>query len=164
MPYHHLFLHNHYKNYRMLCGPSRLVWFAIGSVATYAWMRHHHDRDRDHRDGHPGSFWPPRFEHQHRARAQWEREDAPPLPPAPPGAPDHGEWRRTREWRFTQQGRQGQGGAPDPSSTHVVPPGGPGQRELAPPQQQQQQELVTERDYERLRQMGRSAEETVSTR
>ena len=50
IPRRHVSWHSYRKNYRMLCGPSRLVWFATGSVATYAWMRHHH--------GHPGSFWP----------------------------------------------------------------------------------------------------------
>ena len=138
----------------MFCGPSRLIWFGIGSVVTYAWMRHH--RDLDH--GQAGGFCRPRFER----RAQWEREGAPPLPPPPSGAtsPNNGEWRQTREWRPSEQG-QGHGtsaGAPIPS-THVAPPG--------PTAQQQQQDslpIVTDRDYERLRQMGRSAEETVSTR
>jgi len=139
----------------MFCGPSRLIWFGIGSVVTYAWMRHH--RDLDH--GQAGGFCRPRFER----RVQWEREGAPPLPPPPPGAsatsPNNGEWRQTREWRPTEQG-QGHGtsaGAPN-TSTHVVPPGPTAQQQ----QQQDSLPIVTDRDYERLRQMGRSAEETIS--
>jgi hypothetical protein len=143
----------------MLCGPSRLVWFGIGSVATWAWIHHHRDQ---------GSSCHRRVDYQ-RGRAQWEeREEAHPAP-APPGAAA-GEWRQTpsfsREWPLrpshtpTHQG-QGQGatgGTPGPSSrfdnstTHVGPSGS-GQRE---------QPLAE--DSERLRQISRGAEETVSTR
>ena len=157
MPHHHLW-YNHHNRYRMFCGPSRLIWFGVGSVVTYAFMRHH--RDLDH--GQVGGFCRPRFEQR---RVQWESDGAPP-PPPPSGAasPNHGQWQQTREWRPTDQGPSA--GAPIPS-THVVPPGGPGQREPAAQQQPQPQDslpVVTDHDYERLRQMGRSAEETVSTR
>ncbi|KAF8475228.1 hypothetical protein DFH94DRAFT_695248 [Russula ochroleuca] len=147
----------------MLCGPSRLVWFGIGSLATYAWIRHH----RDH--------CPPRVDYQRRGgdgRGQWEREEAP--PPPPPSGPNYGEWRQNQnQWRPAHQS-QGQGptttGAPptptphfDSNSTHVVPPpGGPAGGQLDQETQLLESLGIPRAEHERLRQIGRSAEETIS--
>jgi hypothetical protein len=114
----------------MFFGPSRLVWFAFGSVATWAWIRHHENHH------HQGAC-PPRVGYGHYpGRAQWERErerDQPPPANASSPGPDYGQWQR-----------------PTPTQTQT--------------QTQQSEGSMTPMDYdhERLRQMGRSAEETVS--
>ena len=154
----------------MLCGPSRLVWFGIGSLVTYAWIRHH----RDHC---------PRVDYHRRGdgRAQWERErERDEAPPPPPSAPNYGEWRQTQsqsQWRPPYQGQgPAAAGAPpatptlrfdsNSNSTHVVPPpGGPAAGGQFDRETQLLESIgITTADHERLRQMGRSAEETVRTR
>lgn len=118
----------------MFWGPSRLVWFAFGSVATWAYIRHHHQHP------HPQHDW------HHRVgcnagpgRAQWEERERDQSPPnnnnassSPDGRGDYG------QWRPTQPQRQ--------------------------PQTQTQSESMTpmDVDHERLRQIGRNAEETIS--
>jgi hypothetical protein len=130
-----------YKRYNMICGPSRLVWFAVGSVATWAWIRHHHG-------GHGAC--PPRVgygyhPHPHAGRAaQWEQHDqsAPPPPnnasssSSPGHGGDYGQWRPTQPQPPAQTQTQTQG----------------------------QSESITPMDRERLRQISRSAEDTVSAR
>ncbi|KAH9995016.1 hypothetical protein BJV77DRAFT_267314 [Russula vinacea] len=131
MPHHHVYWHNHLRRYNMLCGPSRLVWFGIGSLVTYAWFRHH----RDHC---------PRVDYHRRGdgRAQWERErERDEAPPPPPSAPNYGEWRQTQS-----------------SPSGALRTKGQFDRET----QLLESIGITTADHERLRQMGRSAEETIS--
>jgi hypothetical protein len=113
----------------MFCGPSRLVWFAFGSVATWAYIRHHHHHH------HQGAACPPPrvgygYNPGHGHRAQWEERERDQSPPnnnvssSPPGGRgDYGQWR--------------------PPTQPTTP---------------------MDIDRERLRQIGRSAEETVSAR
>ena len=136
MPYnhwHHPHWHHYYKRYNMFCGPSRLVWFAFGSVATWAWIRHH---EKHLHQG--GAGCPPRVGYGYNPRAQWEHErdqsaspnNASSTSPTSPGRGDYGQWRSTQ------------------------------------PQPPTQSESMTpmDHDHERLRQIGRNAEETVSAR
>ena len=139
-PYWH---HYYRRSYNMFCGPSRLVWFAFGSVATWAYIRHHH-----HHHQHQGSFGgchPQRVGYNNPGRAPWERDQdqSPPndnannassSSPPPPGG--YGQWRPTQPQPPTQT------------------------------QAQKQSESMTpmDLDRERLRQISRSAEETVSAR
>ena len=122
----------------MFCGPSRLVWFAFGSVATWAWIRHHHHNHQDYQRG-MGSSCPPRV--GYTGRAQWEQQ---------------------------QQQQQPDQSHPNNSSSSLSPARGDYIGQSTQPQQPQPQPqsptLMDREDYERLRQMGRSAEETVSAR
>lgn len=118
----------------MFWGPSRLVWFAFGSVATWAYIRHHQQ--------HPHQGWHHRVGYNAGpGRAQWEERERDQSPPnnnnnnassSPDGRGDYG------QWRPTQPQRQ--------------------------PQTQTQSESMTpmDVDHERLRQIGRNAEETIS--
>ncbi|KAI9451843.1 hypothetical protein F5148DRAFT_532214 [Russula earlei] len=176
MPHHHIHWHDDYAKHckRMIYGPSRLVWFAVGSLATWAWMRHHrecHDR--------PGRC-PPRLEHHHDrgSHARWERvpddtvssEPSPP-PPLPPT--DYAEWRQqqrqattpfTRGWGPTRQSGarfDARVAPPPPPSLNgeSASAGADGQPE---PPADGPAPFSVDVDPERLRQMGRNAEETVS--
>lgn len=106
----------------MFCGPSRLVWFGIGSFATWAWIRHH-ENQRVHGQG---GWWPPR---RVDYGAQTQTQDT------------------SREWNPTPTMGHGQG---------------QGQGTSGAPGTQPQSPMVGDQEYERLRQMGRNAEETVS--
>ena len=99
----------------MFCGPSRLIWFGIGSFATWAWIRHHENQRLNGQGG-----WCPQRRVDYRAQTQTQDT--------------------SREWNPTTMG-QGTGGAPG-----TQPPQSP----------------LGDQDYERLRQMSRNAEETVS--
>jgi len=136
MRHHHVHWNSHYKYRNMFCGPSRIVWFAFGSVATWAWIRH--------REQNP----------QHHCQGGWghRRVDYGPASDAAAAAADGGgEQRRqtsstmSREWQRPMPIGQGQG-------TGISTPGAPG------PQMQQS---PGDQDVERLRQIGRNAEEAV---
>jgi len=138
----------------MFCGPSRLIWFGLGSVATWAWIRHH----QQHRC--EGTTWPPRAVDYRGRASSWERQAAADddggerrqMPPAMPMSREDSEWRRPMPMR---QG-QGTGTVPVPSTGVVVgAPPGPQLQSPPPPVDHHQ-------DLERLREMGRNAEETVS--
>lgn len=119
----------------MICGPSRLVWFGIGSVATWAWIRHH-ENERLHGRGHGHGEWCPRRV-DYPAQTQPQTQNA------------------SREWNSNSNPNpnpmmgQGQG---IPTVTSGAQ-GGASQPQLP---------SFADQDYERLRQMGRNAEETVS--
>ena len=143
MPYNHWQQYSHprhwhhfYKRYNMFCGPSRLVWFAFGSVATWAYIRHHHHH-------HQGTC-PPRVGYGYNNpghRTQWEERDQ----SAPTG--------------------NNNASYPGPGRGDYTGQGWPTQPQPQPPTQTQSESMMlTDRDRERLRQMGRSAEETVSAR
>ena len=125
-----------------LCGPSRLVWFAFGSVATWAWIHHQrHHRHRHHHHDHQqgmGDTCPPRV--GYTGRAQWEQQQQ----------RDH-----------DQSHPNNASSSPSHARGDYI-----GQPTQPQPQQPQPQSptLMDREDYERLRQMGRSAEETVSAR
>jgi hypothetical protein len=143
MPHNH-WQHPHYfKRYNMFCGPSRLVWFAFGSVATWAYIRHHHHHHHHQGAGCP----PPRVGYGYNnpggpGRAQWEERDQSPPNNNTSSSPGRGDY--PGQWWPTQPQPQ------PPTQT----------------QAQTQYESMTpmDRDHERLRQIGRSAEETVSAR
>jgi hypothetical protein len=127
---HHVHWNSYYKYRNMFCGPSRIVWFAFGSVATWAWIRHREQNPQHHCQGGWG----------HR-RVDYGFDAA-----------DGGERRQTsssmsREWQRPPMSMgQGQG------TGIISTPGAPG------PQMQQS---TGDKDVERLRQIGRNAEETV---
>jgi len=132
---HHPYWHHYYKRYNMFYGPSRLVWFAFGSVATWAWIRHH--ENNPHYQG--TSFCRPRVAgYRDRDRSHWERDDdqAPPPPNPNASSPGSGSGSDYGQWRPTQPQPQPQSMTPTPM----------------------------DRDHERVRQIGRNAEETVSAR
>ncbi|KAI0292293.1 hypothetical protein BC826DRAFT_1019705 [Russula brevipes] len=145
MPHHHAYWYNH-GNRMFMCGPSRLVWFGIGSVATWAWIHHRHNRDRDHDHQHGGGLW------GYRRRVDCRgREDAPEYQPP-----------LSREWppsmrpgpRLDAQA-QAAPAAPSGAGAGSASVGGPSQREPVAP-------ALADQDLERLRQFGRNAEETIS--
>lgn len=126
----------------MFCGPSRIVWFAVGSVATWAWIRH-----REQNPHHCQGGW------RHRRVDYGHASDA------AAAAADGGErWQTpttasgmSREsWQRPMPMPIGQGTGI--SSTTPGVPTGP-----------QMQESSGDQDLERLRQVGRNAEETVSS-
>jgi len=117
----------------MFCGPTRLVWFGIGSVATWAWIRHHEDRRRLH--DHQG-WCPARADY--RPQTQTQTQNTP------------REWNpmttgQGQAWAAHHQGQGTNGAAPAPAPAPGTPPQSP-----------------ADQDYERLRQIGRNAEETIS--
>jgi hypothetical protein len=142
--------HHYYRrSYNMFCGPSRLVWFAFGSVATWAYIRHHqHHHQHHHRQGAFAGCPAQRVGYNSPGHAQWERDQD----QSPPN--------------------DNANNASSSSSSSSPPPGGYGQwrpTQPQPPTQtqaQKQSESMTQMDldHERLRQIGRSAEETVSAR
>ena len=145
----------HHRN--MFWGPSRLVWFGLGSVATWAWIRHHHHH---HQHRCEGTMWPPRAVDYRGRPSSWEREAAADggaggerrqMPPAMPTSMS----REDSEWRRPMRQGQGTGTAPVPVPSTGVPPGPQLQSPPPPPVDHHQ-------DFERLREMGRNAEETVS--
>jgi len=119
---HHAYWHNNYHHTRpfMFYGPSRLVWFGIGSFATWAWIRHHENQRLNGQGG-----WCPQRRVDYPAQTQTQMQNT------------------SREWTPTMGHGQGQGTS-----------GAPGTQPQSP--------VVGDQDYERLRQMGRNAEETVS--
>ena len=150
MPYHHNWNNypHYYKRYNMFCGgPSRLVWFAFGSVATWAWYRHHENHHR-------GAAWstcsPPRVGYNNnnnnnnsdpgpgRVHGQWEQRSADQSQSPPTNNPNYNNYNNNAS-------------SPSPGVGRDY-------------SQSQSESMMTDRDHERLRQIGRSAEETVSTR
>ncbi|KAI9440669.1 hypothetical protein H4582DRAFT_2074453 [Lactarius indigo] len=69
---HHLFGYRHHGFYNpMFCGPSRFIWFSIGSLATLAWM-HHRTKDDCRPAAQVG------YDDRSRGHGHWEREAGPP--------------------------------------------------------------------------------------
>ena len=136
MPNHHAHWHKFYqhRNVNMFYGPSRIVWFAFGSVATWAWIRHH---ERNPQGTFQGTWCHPRVDYR---RVREEPFD---------GDHGYGERRQTpnmsREWQRPVPMSQGTGTS---TATGVAGP--------------QMQQSPVDPDFERVRQMGRNAEETVS--
>jgi len=120
----------------MFFGPSRLVWFGIGSVATWAWIRHHENRDRQL---HGQGWCPPRVDYRAQTTQAQNTTSR--------------EWNPTMTTGQGQSQAQGQGQGQGSSSTSGAAP-------RTPPQSP----ADADQDYERLRQIGRNAEETVSRR
>ncbi|KAI0256002.1 hypothetical protein BJV78DRAFT_1151421 [Lactifluus subvellereus] len=132
-------------------GPSRFVWFTIGSVATWAWMRSHH---------HEGGCSSARVCYD--SRAQRERV-------APYGSAGYGHGDQQPQQQQQQQDkaswgwRQGAGAPPDSrfdaaarAPSDVSADGGRQGPAAEAPQ------FPVDPERERLRQLGRSAEETIS--
>ncbi|KAF8498529.1 hypothetical protein F5888DRAFT_178983 [Russula emetica] len=160
-PHPHYWNHHFYKRrFNMFYGPSRLVWFAFGSIATWAWIRHRHDEKHHHFQG---AGCPPRvgygYNPGHRA-AQWdhehERDQSTPntsnnnaSSSSPGPSPGRGD--------FGQQWRQ-------PIQPQPQPPTQPPTRSQSQSQSESMMPTQTpmDRDHERLRQIGRNAEETIS--
>ncbi|KAH9983913.1 hypothetical protein BJV74DRAFT_886570 [Russula compacta] len=144
-----------------LCGPSRLVWFGIGSVATWAWIHHHeHHHQRHHHDpDHNQWGWGCHRRVEYRGgRAQWEREEAAGAATGAAGAnasasADYGEQQQrrqiapslTRDWRR------------EPAAAVRVAGAAEAQAPPAPPSA-----VSSDQDNEHLRQIGRNAEEAIS--
>jgi len=126
-------------------GPSRFVWFTIGSVATWAWMRsHHHGGCSSARIGYD-------------PRAQWERGA-----PYGSGGYGHGDQQQQQQQNNASWGwRQGTVAPPDSRFDARAPgdvnAGGGGQGPVTEAPQS-----PADQERERLRQMGRSAEEAIS--
>ncbi|KAH9032313.1 hypothetical protein EDB84DRAFT_1438647 [Lactarius hengduanensis] len=69
---HHLFGYRHHGFYNpMFYGPSRFIWFSIGSLATLAWMHHHRTKDACRPPAQIG------YDDRFRGHGQWEREASP---------------------------------------------------------------------------------------
>ena len=126
-------------------GPSRFVWFTIGSVATWAWMRFHlHHRH----DGCPSA----RIGYD--TRTQWESG-------APYGSAGYGRSDQQQQKNAPWGWRQHTGAPADsrfdaraPSDVKVG-----GERQGSPVEAPRSP--VVDQERERLRHMGRSAEEAV---
>lgn len=120
-------------NSMMFCGPSRFLWFSFGSLATFAWMHYH----RDHC----------------RSKAQIGYDHG------------HGRWsHHGRSTRFDDEPQQQQQwgtrrdvGAPDDVSRFDA---NGGRRE--PVVAEASGRYSADREFDRLREMSRNAEETVS--
>ncbi|KAH9965050.1 hypothetical protein BGW80DRAFT_1346183 [Lactifluus volemus] len=108
----------------MFYGPSRFIWFSIGSIATLTWM-HYHQQHKDRPFSRIGCG----------PRAQWER-NAPPYGSAGNNA--------------TSWGGQG------------VANGQPHDGSIAEALQSSRPIDHMDQERERLRQLGRNAEETIS--
>ncbi|KAH9967135.1 hypothetical protein BC827DRAFT_1152554 [Russula dissimulans] len=179
----------------MFCGPSRFVWFTIGSFATWTWMYHHHNHHHHHCD-HKGWAWSRRVEYGDGDRTRSDRVDDASTPTqgnasssSSPDSPDYAEWRwqqqqQLREWRpaptFSSQGAHtptgsGRFDAHVLGSSTAVGLNGSGsgtspQREpgvaaaaaAAGTVTAVKTTFPTDSDAERLRQIGRNAEETIS--
>jgi len=187
---HHIFWHNHFKRHRMFYGPSRFVWFTIGSVATWAWIHHHHRK-------HNGEGCPRRVEYNWRDRVDYPGTPAQtnasssPSPSSPP-PPDYAEWQR-RQQQHQQQPSEWWRPTPTHPSQSQVAPGGrfdahvPGSSDVglngngSGPALQREPGVAAaaaaaaagtvtaaetafpiDLDAERLRQIGRNAEETIN--
>ena len=144
-PYH-LYWHKHHRFYNRMFGPSRFVWFTIGSVAAWAWMRsHRHDGCRYERVGYD-------------SRAQWERG-------APYGSAGrgHSDQQQQQQNNASWGWRQGTGAPADSRFDARAPndlnAGAGRQRSVAVAEAPQPP--IVDQERERLRQMGRNAEETV---
>ena len=131
------FWHAHHRLYNpMFFGPSRFLWFSIGSLATFAWLHHRkgeHCRpasqigyDRVHGQWGPQG-WNARFDEQQQQQQQQGTR-----------APDED------RSRF-----DGIGGRREPSPSPSVGAEASGR-------------FTTDRELDRLREMSRNAEETVS--
>ena len=124
--------HYKYQFPKMFYGPSRIVWFAFGSVATWALIRHREQNPRHHCQGGWG----------HR-RVDYDYHGVP-SDAAGAGGGERGQTSSStmsREWQRPMPMGQNQG-------TGIS----------TPPQMQQ---FPGDQDVERLRQIGRNAEETV---
>ncbi|KAI0272591.1 hypothetical protein BC834DRAFT_966594 [Gloeopeniophorella convolvens] len=116
-------------------GPSRLIWFAIGSVATLGWV-HHRDNHvyigcSDHRREREGPHGPAGYgEHRQNAAWGWHRS----VGPADP--------------RFDAQG--------------AAPKREPEAVQSATDREREQLARIWDAERERMWQMGRNAEETIS--
>lgn len=136
---HHLFWHNHHRFYRpMFFGPSRFLWFSIGSLATFAWM-HHHRGDkwscrRTTQIGYDGSS----------GNGQWG-------PQGRSARPD--EQQQQQQWGSRQAANDSYFGANGGQSGTPLPP--------PPVVAEAGERFPADRDFDRLREMSRNAEETV---
>lgn len=121
----------------MFFGPSRFIWFSIGSLATYAWI---HYRKGDHLNC--------------RRTAQVGYDGV--------SGHGHGQW-GPQGWsaRFDERRQQQQWGSRQGADDSRLDANG-GQRESPPPVVAEASErFPADRDFDRLREMGRNAEETV---
>jgi hypothetical protein len=109
----------------MFGGPSRLVWFAFGSVATWAWIRRHEQHPQHQHDG----WCQRRVDYGQASDEERERRQISNM---------------SRDWQRPAV-PMGQGTAATASG----------------PQMPQMQQSPADPDTERLRQIGRNAEETV---
>jgi hypothetical protein len=127
-----MFPHHGFYN-PMFCRPSRFIWFSIGSLATFAWMHYR-------KEGHLNC----------RRTAQVGYD----------GGSGHGQWGPLgRNVRFDEQHQQQQQwgsrqGADDPRLD-----ANGGQRAPSPDASGR---LPVDREFDRLREMSRNAEETIS--
>jgi len=138
---HHLFWHRHHRFYNpMFYRPSRFIWFSIGSLATFAWM---HYRKGDHLNC--------------RRTAQVGYD----------GGSGHGQWgpqgRRTRfDEQQQQQQQQHWGSRQGADDSRLDANGGHWQRAPPPVLVEASERLPVDREFDRLREMGHNADETIS--
>ena len=121
----------------MFFGPSRFIWFSIGSLATFAWM---HYRRGDHLNC--------------RRTSQIGYE----------GGSGHGQWYpQGQSAHFDHHHHQQQWGSRQGADGSHVDANGGGQSEPPPAVVAEASgRLPADREYDRLREMSRNAEETVS--
>jgi hypothetical protein len=144
-------------------GPSRFVWFTIGSVATLAWIHSHRNKDT--------SCCPARIAYGTSPRAQREHGTAPPYGSAGGGgnSPSEQQQQQQQQYNASWGWRRG---VPDPRFDTRAPinvgagsaqHGSVAAEEAPPPALPSPGviDLAAEKEFERLRQIGRNAEETV---
>jgi len=128
---------HHRLHYPMFFGPSRFIWFSIGSLATFAWMHYR------------------RGDHLNCRRTSQIGYD---------GGSGHGQWYpQGRPARFDQQQQQPQQweSRQGADGSHIDANGG--QREPPPPVVAEASgRFPADREFDRLREMSRNAEETIS--
>ena len=139
----HPYWHKHHRVYNRMFGSSRFVWFTIGSVATWAWMRSHHRHDSC-----------PSARIGYDSRAQWER--GAPYRSAGYGRSDH-QQQKNASWDW----RQRIGAPPDSCFDARAPSVAKASDERQGSPVEAPQSSVVDQERERLRHMGRSAEEAV---
>lgn len=133
---HHPFWHGHHRFYNpMFYGPSRFIWFSIGSLATFAWM---HYRKGDHLNC--------------RRTAQVGYD----------GGSGHGQWGRSTRFDEQQQPQQQQHWGPHGGADGSRFDANGGQRAPSPVVVEASGSLPVDREFDRLREMSRNAEETIS--
>jgi hypothetical protein len=127
--------HHWFKYCNRMYGPSRLVWFSIGSIATLAWMHSHQHKDHPFSRIGCGS------------RTQWERNA--PLYGSAAGSynnQQHQQQQNNASWVGGQ-------GVPNGQQPH--------DGSIAEALQPSRPVDSMDQERERLRQLGRNAEETV---
>ncbi|KAI0305796.1 hypothetical protein B0F90DRAFT_1814656 [Multifurca ochricompacta] len=179
-----------HRRYGMVYGPSRFLWFAFGSIATLAWMRHQENNDVLGCHGRRRVEWErPGYSHgkqQQQQQQQQQDQQQDQNQNQNDSDPDSDWTRRHRHFHHHHHHHRRHGGddtsvrdsrfevqhpvpppspspSPSPSPPSPSPPPLHGERYERPVEAlPTQSQFSNEHDFERIRQLGHSAEEAIS--